>query len=93
MRFHGSATVSLKSTKGIAPPESAADVRGVSGPRKGCHVHSLSHQKPPKSNAKASPKTVRLAQLGRWKDPWLTAPGWELLQISGTPHPTLCWYG
>jgi len=31
------------------------------------HPHSLSHQKLPKSNARASLETARLVRLGRWK--------------------------
>ena len=33
----------------------------------GLRPHSLSHRKPPESGAKASPKAVSLARLGRWK--------------------------
>src|SRR5215469_1442266 len=36
-------------------------------PQKEVHFYSLSHLKPPKSDATVSPKMARLARLGRWK--------------------------
>src|SRR5215467_560186 len=36
-------------------------------PQKEVHFYSLSHLKPPKSDARVSPKTARLARRGRWK--------------------------
>jgi len=41
--------------------------RGQEMSPKGVHPYSLSHRRPPRSDAKGSPETVRLARLGRWK--------------------------
>jgi len=65
--------VTKQSSRGRFPATSSG--RAFRAPRpmrlarapKGLQLYSLSHRKPPESDAKASPRAVRLAPLGRWK--------------------------